>query len=321
MLDSGFRMTKLSTGIIAFALSVAAIAAQTPVLPPTPAGSPAGIAPAQPKPAVQPANLQPLAPSPAPQRAPQRPAFQPQPTQAPRDVTALQFDDTVKEYTAKPGDLMASYTFAVTNISKEEVTINWVRPSCGCTAAKVPPVPWKIAPGEGGTMQFDLDLKGKHGLLSKYIQVDSSHGQKLLNIKANISAEAATGGMDQRTRNMQMALADRQVVFRGDCAKCHSEPAVGKMAEPLFAAACAICHEAPHRATMVPDLANLKTNPGTKEYWKMWVTTGKPGSLMPAFAKAHGGPLTDEQIDSLAEFLTKKYPAKTVASGGAAGGQ
>lgn len=243
----------------------------------------------------------------------------PQPARPP-ELTALQFDATVKEHTAKAGETTAQFVFALTNISKEEVTVNWVRPSCGCTVAKLPPVPWKLAAGEGGQMEFALDLKGKHGLLSKYVQVDTSHGQKLLNIKATIPQGAEVAGMDQRTRNMQLALADRQVVFRGDCAKCHSEPAVGKLGEPLFAAACGICHEAPHRATMVPDLANVK-NPGTKDYWKLWVTTGKPGSLMPAFAQAHGGPLTQDQIDSLAEFLVKKYPAKEVVSTSAAGGQ
>ena len=70
---------------------------------------------------------------------------------------------------------------------------------------------------------------------------------------------------------------------------------------------------------MVTDLKALK-NPTDRDYWKKWVTSGKVGSLMPAFAKAEGGPLTDEQIDSLANFLVTKYPShptttSTTASG------
>ena len=114
---------------------------------------------------------------------------------------------------------------------------------------------------------------------------------------------------------MQLAMADRQAVFKNDCASCHVAPAVGKKGEQLFAAACSICHEAPHRATMVPDLHALKFTP-TKDYWHNWISNGKPGSLMPAFAQAQGGPLTDEQIESLAEYLTHYFPQRSVVANG-----
>jgi mono/diheme cytochrome c family protein len=35
---------------------------------------------------------------------------------------------------------------------------------------------------------------------------------------------------------------------------------------------------------------------------------GKPGSLMPAFAKVEGGILSDEQIDSLVRYLSATIP-------------
>jgi mono/diheme cytochrome c family protein len=110
-------------------------------------------------------------------------------------------------------------------------------------------------------------------------------------------------------------------VFRGDCARCHVTPTVGKKGGELYTTACAICHEAPHRATMVPDLRAIKTPTG-KEFWTQWISNGKPGSLMPAFASALGGPLNDEQIQSLAELLTQHFPspapsASTAGSGGA----
>ena len=234
------------------------------------------------------------------------------PTQLPDGV--LVWDEVNKEYHAKAGELTAPFSFAVTNASTEEVVINWVRPSCGCTVAKLPPPPWKRAPGPGGTIDLDVDLKGKHGILSKYVSVDTSRGQKMLGIKVHIPAAGQmAGGMDARMKNMQLAMADRQVVFRGECASCHSTPAIGKMGGELFAAACAVCHDTPHRATMVPDLKALTVSP-TKEYWKHWITHGKPGSLMPAFSQEQGGPLTPEQIESLAEFLDKDYPQRKVAA-------
>lgn len=230
--------------------------------------------------------------------------------QRPPELSALTFDATTKEYTAKPGELVAKISYAVTNTSGGDVTINWVRPSCGCTLAKLPqPTPWKLAPGEGGVMDFDLDLRGKYGMLSKYISVDTSHGQKLLNFRVTVPSNTALPGVDQRTQNMRLAMADRQVVFKGDCAKCHVEPGIGQKGEKLYAASCGICHDAPNRATMVPDLHALKFVP-TKEYWQQWVVNGKAGSLMPAFGQVHGGPLTQEQVDSLVEYLTHYFPPR-----------
>ena len=58
---------------------------------------------------------------------------------------------------------------------------------------------------------------------------------------------------------------------------------------------------------MVPDLRASK-KATSEDYWKVWITHGKPGTLMPGFAKAYGGPLSDEQIDSLSKFMFDKFP-------------
>jgi mono/diheme cytochrome c family protein len=59
---------------------------------------------------------------------------------------------------------------------------------------------------------------------------------------------------------------------------------------------------------MVPDLHNLKT-PTNDQFWQTWIAHGKPGSLMPAFAIADGGPLSDMQIASLAAYLNSAIPS------------
>jgi mono/diheme cytochrome c family protein len=102
-------------------------------------------------------------------------------------------------------------------------------------------------------------------------------------------------------------LADRQAVFKNDCAQCHVTPTVAKMGKELYQAGCAICHDAEHRATMVPDLHVPKV-PTSPAYWTQWVTEGKAGSLMPAFAQEHGGPLNKEQIASLVNYLSTDFP-------------
>ncbi|HTA30419.1 MAG TPA: hypothetical protein VK731_08030, partial [Candidatus Cybelea sp.] len=39
------------------------------------------------------------------------------------------------------------------------------------------------------------------------------------------------------------------------------------------------------------------------DYWKTVITLGKPHTMMPAFAAAQGGPLSEAQISSLATYL------------------
>jgi mono/diheme cytochrome c family protein len=117
---------------------------------------------------------------------------------------------------------------------------------------------------------------------------------------------------EQRAAGLKAAKADRQAVFKGDCASCHVKKVEGKYGQQIFKALCAICHEAEHRAVFVPDLANLKV-PTDEAFWRTWISLGKPGSLMPAFAKSQGGPLDDLQIASLAAYLNAVYPSKAPA--------
>jgi hypothetical protein len=236
---------------------------------------------------------------------------------------ALAWDATMKELTADPHATNILISFTFTNVHTSDVTIKLVRPSCGCTAMQLPPMPWVIKPGQSDKITASLDLKGKRGVLTKSLTVDSSSGYKSLLFKVSIPAELATVTADgqeidaDRLNNMKMATVDRQVVFKNqDCAKCHVEPGHGKMGEDLYRASCAICHDTPHRATMVPDLQALQF-PTSGPYWKYWIMNGRPGSLMPAFAESHGGPLTKDQIDSLVEYLTETISRKTNAKVGA----
>lgn len=152
-----------------------------------------------------------------------------------------------------------------------------------------------------------MNLLGRHGRVSKEIYVGTSHGGQTLTVHADIPLTPAPFNVSARQRDMMAAQKDRQAVFSGSCAACHSMPTLGRTGEPLFTKACAICHVSTHRAAMVPDLATL-TNATSADYWRTWITHGKEGTLMPAFAKSAGGVLETNQIESLVEFLQQKYP-------------
>jgi mono/diheme cytochrome c family protein len=186
-----------------------------------------------------------------------------------------------------------------------------VHPSCGCTTAELPPVPWIIPAGASGQIKLSVNLAGKFGTIFKTAKVTTDKGNKDLMLRITILPPVTVKLTDaQRMAGQMAAKADRQAVFRGDCASCHAKNLDGKYGMQLYNAVCGVCHEAENRATMVPDLGKL-TAPTSQEFWRTWITYGKPGSLMPAFATSQGGPLTDMQISSLAVYLNTLHPTRT----------
>jgi mono/diheme cytochrome c family protein len=243
---------------------------------------------------AQPVAIQPPQPAPAPQ---------------PPLENFISFDAGTKEVTVTNGTTEAQFTFNITNISSDKVMVNFVQTSCGCTVAKLPSTPWVIAPNTGGEISATMQLAGTPPGQSKIktLTVSTDKGAKTLYVRATVLPPPPDMSDEARKNNLKTAMADRQAVFKGDCASCHVEKAKDKTGQELFAAACGICHEGDHRATFVPNLRRLpeQTSP---EFWKNWVAHGKPGTLMPAFAQSEGGPLTDEQITSLVAYLNTAIP-------------
>jgi mono/diheme cytochrome c family protein len=244
------------------------------------------------------------------------PAPQTPPGQLPANILA--FDAETQEFTATNNDPAATFTFNLTNVSSAELTINSVATSCGCTVARLPVMPWKLAAGDTGQIPVTMNLAGKSGVVFKTITMNTDKGVKMLMVKATITPPPAAAMTDaDRARNLELAKVDRQAVFKGDCARCHVQPAIGKMGKELYVAACGVCHEGEHRNAMVPDLHALKIETNG-DYWKLMVTHGKPGTAMPAFAISEGGPLSDPQIASLVAYLVQVIPSKPATQAGAA---
>ena len=98
----------------------------------------------------------------------------------------LAWDADAKEYKAMSGELTAQFTFYVTNVSSQVVTITNLLPGCGCTAGKLPEQPWHLAPGASGPIQATLDLRGRSGRISKHLTVNGTAGAKTLWLHVNI---------------------------------------------------------------------------------------------------------------------------------------
>ncbi len=223
---------------------------------------------------------------------------------APQTAKAqLSWDFTNQVYQSKRGETNAHFLFHPTNLTSVPITVTALRPSCHCTAVNSAPLPWQIQPKESGEIKVDVDITERWGAVNKTIAVETSLGTNFLEVHVQ------TPEPTPREKNQLAAFADRQAVFKSDCATCHLQPAQGKSGQALYEAICAICHEAPNRAQMVPDLAALP-RVRNEAYWTQWIRMGKPGTFMPAFSKPYGGPLTDVQIASLISYLGTRFSSE-----------
>jgi mono/diheme cytochrome c family protein len=240
------------------------------------------------------------------------PVYKPDMTHTTQPLPAglLNWDNLMQSTDAAADQKEAHFTFSFTNVSSDKIVIISVHPSCGCTTAQLPPMPWIVAAGTNGQIGVTVNLAGKTGTLFKTVNVVTDKGNLNLSVRINILPTVIPTMNDaDRLRAQAAAKVDRQAVFKGDCAECHVKPSNGKYGEALYVAACGICHESEHRATMVADLHAIKT-PTNEDFWRTWIMHGKPGSLMPAFSSAEGGPLNDIQIASLAAYLNATIPSK-----------
>jgi mono/diheme cytochrome c family protein len=214
----------------------------------------------------------------------------------------LLWDSPSRAFEAKRGETNAFFRFHFANVSSEEVVVRGVRTSCSCTVASLPEaLPWRVAPGQGGQIGVDVDLRERFEPFHQIITIDTSAGTNQLTLAIQ------TAELTQREKNRRVAFADRQAVFKGDCASCHFQPAVGKPLPEQFQVLCGTCHDAKERAAMVPDLAK-RTKPRDKAYWDQWLRRGKPGTFMPAFGKPWGGPLHEDQLAALEVYLMARFP-------------
>jgi cytochrome c553 len=215
----------------------------------------------------------------------------------------LEWDALEKHHVAQDGDKEAALKFSVTNRTGRPVEILSIATSCSCTVAAPPRKPWFIESGATETLDVTVDLRNRRGGLTKTIYVETSEGEQTLLVHVQIPPPPAV----RREMNLITAQADRQAVLRGDCASCHVKPTLGKKGAELFQTACAICHAAEHRASMVPDLSVAKV-PRDAAYWEKWIREGGEGTLMPAFDRTREGSLDDEQIASLVHYLVEHFP-------------
>lgn len=98
----------------------------------------------------------------------------------------LSWDALAKQYRAKPGEFLAPFTFHLTNVSPNSVTIYDTGTSCDCTVARLPSKPWVLPSGAAGQIDATIDLSNKVGAVTNSIIVFTSEGNRRLWVKAAV---------------------------------------------------------------------------------------------------------------------------------------
>jgi mono/diheme cytochrome c family protein len=92
-------------------------------------------------------------------------------------------------------------------------------------------------------------------------------------------------------------------LFQGDCAKCHVEKGKGELGARLYEADCAICHGLKSDGKPGAELASTSMLNHSPKQWESIIANGVPNTGMPAFHTKNKGPLGDEEIASLVEYM------------------
>lgn len=186
-------------------------------------------------------------------------------------------------------------TFIVRNNNDVPIEIVDVQAACGCTAAE--PDSYLIASGGFTQLKVAVDTTAKQHGIKKIVNITDSLGNRA-------EAMLIFNVVDNPHANQAM---QQQGIFDGKCASCHFEPLKGQTnGADIYALGCAMCHGKDAAGAYAPSL--LGQHDREKLSAVIGRGVGKP--QMPGFAQENGGPLSDEQMSSLVQWLMDK-PTQT----------
>jgi cytochrome c5 len=192
------------------------------------------------------------------------------------------------------------HTFFIKNTGTDTLTILNTHASCGCTAAVLDNM--KVAPNGVTRLKVKYDAHNKgEGPMQKTITISSNsrtESEKVLRIKGVIVRSKTVHKKEEVSSMMSL-----KGIFQGDCAKCHVDKGRGELGARLYEADCAICHGPASEGKPAPDIASKEMMRHNKKSWDKITREGMEGTHMPAFHVKHEGPLNDEEIASIVEYL------------------
>jgi mono/diheme cytochrome c family protein len=200
-------------------------------------------------------------------------------------------------------DSKVHQSFVLYNKGGKHLRISEVETSCGCTVAELSKK--VLAPGDFTRLAITMDTSIKLGEVIKKITVHSNDPKRPA-LDLFLTGTVMARKMEAHEQ-VALKAADPLVLFKGDCATCHVDRGKGKTGQALFQADCAMCHGLNGQGTKNSGPSLLTGDyekPEVLAHVQRVIAEGSPQSpQMPPFSRKLGGPLNDDEIDSLVQFL------------------
>lgn len=211
----------------------------------------------------------------------------------------IRFESITHDFGQLRSDQKTAFDWVFHNDGDAPLTILRTRSSCGCTISVADEVP--VPPGASGKIHVEFDPAGLQGEIKRTLAVNSNdptQGMVRLTVRASVTR------VDLPETSDGHPAIGGQSLLMGDCGTCHAAPASGKSGEGLYLAVCAMCHGELATGGRAPSLRSpsyLDTRSDRELAEAIAYGTANPS--MPGYSSMMGGPLSEDQVESLVRLL------------------
>ncbi len=216
--------------------------------------------------------------------------------------STISIDRSTYDFGSIEAGTILKHSFIITNKGTAPLHLYKAWASCGCTAARLEKK--EIEPGEATALDVTIDTAMKQDSITKTVYIDSDDRKTpRISVSCKLIALDPHQGMT--------AEGGAKIFSDAHCASCHVAQGEGKFGRELFNADCAMCHGPKAEGAVGPALFGPYHNP---QFTKLIKETTECGSKthrsMPGFLASHGGPLNQQQIDSIIDYLKSLSQAR-----------
>lgn len=187
-------------------------------------------------------------------------------------------------------------SFMLTNVGNDVLKIHEAHSTCGCTVPDLKKN--ELKPGESTKLDVMVDTAMKQGEVTKTVEVSSND--------PDTPVVSLPIKMDVNNRHVGLTDDGRIKIFTDEkCTSCHVDKGVGLAGKDLYQADCAMCHGDDAKGAVGTALVfGNYDDPKYAKHIRDTISFGsKTHRSMPGFLDRAGGPLIQEQVDSLVEYL------------------
>lgn len=213
----------------------------------------------------------------------------------PETPPQIEFDEMTHDFGFMTQGDRVKHSFKFYNRGSAPLTIGSIKTTCGCTAGIAKET--NTAGGEENELEVEYDSRGKAGAFRKRVFVPS-------NDPVNPLVTLVVSGYVKISDHSDVTGTEN--LFKGECRKCHVLRGFKKKGRELYEMDCAMCHEhhVRHDRFIAHSAREMAKYP--REHLYKATKEGVPGTSMPAYHTSAGGPLSEEEIEGLVDYM-KSY--------------